>query len=425
MGTNVSLRCSLAKAGTGNRQVYICRDHLGSITHITSSTGAVIQELSYDALGRLRNPSTQVVYTPGNEPELFLGRGYSGHEHLAQFGLINMNARLYDPVVGRFLSPDPYVQSPDFSQNFNRYSYCLNNPLKYTDPNGEFWHIVIGAAVGGVANLIMNWGNCDGFWEYAAAFTAGAVGGAATAAVGGTDGGASFWAAVGVSAGAGALTASTNSVISQTINNFSGSVDWSQVGFNGLVGGVSGMASYGAGQWASNHLGNAILGGFQINSPMLSQGINGMIGGAAGGYASGFTAGFMFSGGNLDAAFQGGSSGLKSGAIIGGGVGLGSGYLYAKQNNLDIWNGKSLDASFSVTPNGVVLPKGAYIPEDYIQNPFGRVGSYGQMIGGEFVEMLRIDPGTLPGYKGPNDSHFHLNGGKNHIFDVSKWPWWK
>ncbi len=49
-----------------------------------------------------------------------------------------MNARLYDPLLGRFLSPDPYVQAPDFTQNFNRYSYALNNPLKYTDTDGEF-----------------------------------------------------------------------------------------------------------------------------------------------------------------------------------------------------------------------------------------------------------------------------------------------
>jgi len=66
-----------------------------------------------------------------------LDRGFTGHEHLREFGLINMNARLYDPVLGRFLSPDPYVQAPDFSQSFNRYSYCLNNPLIYTDPDGE------------------------------------------------------------------------------------------------------------------------------------------------------------------------------------------------------------------------------------------------------------------------------------------------
>ena len=83
-----------------------------------------------------------MAYTPGSEPALFLGRGYTGHEHLAWFGLVNMNARLYDPLLGRFLSPDPYVQMPDFTQNFNRYSYCLNNPLVYVDETGEFiWFI--------------------------------------------------------------------------------------------------------------------------------------------------------------------------------------------------------------------------------------------------------------------------------------------
>ncbi len=48
-----------------------------------------------------------------------------------------MNGRLYDPLLARFFSPDNYVQQPTNSQNFNRYSYCLNNPLKYTDPSGE------------------------------------------------------------------------------------------------------------------------------------------------------------------------------------------------------------------------------------------------------------------------------------------------
>lgn len=44
---------------------------------------------------------------------------------ICRFGLINMNARLYDPLLGRFLCPDPYVQIPDFMQSFNRYSYCM------------------------------------------------------------------------------------------------------------------------------------------------------------------------------------------------------------------------------------------------------------------------------------------------------------
>ena len=73
------------------------------------------------------------------------------HEHWPEFSLIDMNGRFYDPLVARFLSPDPYVQAPDNSQNFNRYSYCLNNPLKYTDPSGEmawFVPVIIGAAIG-------------------------------------------------------------------------------------------------------------------------------------------------------------------------------------------------------------------------------------------------------------------------------------
>lgn len=81
------------------RLYYVGRDYLGSITHIADNSGKQVAEYSYDAWGRMRNPVNQNVYTPGSEPELFLGRGYTGHEHLSVFGLINMNARLYDPVL--------------------------------------------------------------------------------------------------------------------------------------------------------------------------------------------------------------------------------------------------------------------------------------------------------------------------------------
>jgi RHS repeat-associated protein len=133
------------KEGDGEWEMYnIGRDYLGSITHIATSNGTLIEENSYDPWGRLRMPGTTTVYPLGSEPELMLGRGYTGHEHLTWFGVINMNARLYDPVLGRFLSPDPFVQIPDFTQNFNRYSYCLNNPLKFVDENGE---IVLGTLI--------------------------------------------------------------------------------------------------------------------------------------------------------------------------------------------------------------------------------------------------------------------------------------
>lgn len=119
----------------------IGRDYLGSITHILTADGTLVAEYSYNPWGRQRNPASLIIYSNIGtaDPELMLGRGYTGHEFLPWFSLYNMNARLYDPLVGRFLSPDPYVQAPDFTQNFNRYSYCLNNPLKYTDPSGEFF----------------------------------------------------------------------------------------------------------------------------------------------------------------------------------------------------------------------------------------------------------------------------------------------
>lgn len=63
-------------------------------------------------------------------------RGFTGHEHLAELGIIHMNGRLYDAVIGRFLQADPIIQAPHNAQSHNRYSYVLNNPLSFTDPSG-------------------------------------------------------------------------------------------------------------------------------------------------------------------------------------------------------------------------------------------------------------------------------------------------
>ena len=123
--------------GSGIWQLrHILRDNQGSIVAIADTAGNVIERNDYDPWGVRRQPQTQTPFSPGEAPELLLGRGYCGHEHLTEFGLINMNARLFDPALCRFLSPDPIIQAPDNSQNFNRYSYCLNNPLRYTDPTG-------------------------------------------------------------------------------------------------------------------------------------------------------------------------------------------------------------------------------------------------------------------------------------------------
>jgi RHS repeat-associated protein len=128
----------LEKTGASAIQsYYLHRDYLGSITQITNNSGNFVTEYSYDAWGRMRNPLNWTAYPQGLQPTMSYGmRGYTGHEQLNQFGIINMNARLYDPVLARFLAPDPYVGS-GLTNDFNRYIYCRNNPLMFIDPSGE------------------------------------------------------------------------------------------------------------------------------------------------------------------------------------------------------------------------------------------------------------------------------------------------
>lgn len=131
------------KQGEDESLHFVLKDHLGSWTVITDENGEVEQEVSFDAWGNLRNPETWANYSEDETyEEPMFDRGYTGHEHLAAFGLINMNGRMYDPMMSSFLSVDRFVQSFDNSQSFNRYAYCLYNPLRYVDPTG--WRPGIG-----------------------------------------------------------------------------------------------------------------------------------------------------------------------------------------------------------------------------------------------------------------------------------------
>ncbi|MCC6168568.1 MAG: RHS repeat-associated core domain-containing protein, partial [Caldilineaceae bacterium] len=99
--------------------------------------------LAYDAWGKRRNTDGTDEPLAQSIPSLLdqnaiTNRGFTGHEHLEELALVHMNGRIYDPLLGRFLSADPNVQDPVNLQSFNRYSYVLNNPLAYTDPSGYF-----------------------------------------------------------------------------------------------------------------------------------------------------------------------------------------------------------------------------------------------------------------------------------------------
>ena len=145
----------------------ILTDNVGSVVRIIDGEGGTAFECSYDAWGK---PTVTV-------DNLAFPRGYGGHEMLTLYRLVNMDGRMYDYTLGRFLSPDDYVQAPDDSQSFNRYSYCLNNPLKYSDPTGELFGIDDYIFFSAIAGGLINWG-MNGFlpgWKGVASFFAGAA----------------------------------------------------------------------------------------------------------------------------------------------------------------------------------------------------------------------------------------------------------
>jgi len=134
--TGVSAIFVKENGNTGN-MYYLCSDHLGSITDVVNASGAVVESFSFDPWGRRRNAGNWNDYNVNTGSNSLVSRGYTGHEHLDDVGLINMNGRMYDPLLGRMLSPDNLIPNPFSLQGYNRYSYVYNNPMNFTDPSGE------------------------------------------------------------------------------------------------------------------------------------------------------------------------------------------------------------------------------------------------------------------------------------------------
>ena len=120
------------------------KDHLGSLIATTNHQATVTGRYAYDPFGKRRytngsyDPFGTIVvdFSPNSAATAGADRGFTEHEHLDDIGLIHMNGRIFDPRVGLFLQPDKFVQAPTDMQNYNRYSYCSNNPLTCTDPTG-------------------------------------------------------------------------------------------------------------------------------------------------------------------------------------------------------------------------------------------------------------------------------------------------
>ena len=105
---------------------------------ITNTAGVVVERLAYDPWGKRRfiNGTADTLDAITGQT---IDRGFTMHEHIDEMGIINMNGRIYDPLIGRFMSADPYIQAPDDLQSHNRYAYVMNNPLNLTYPSGFSW----------------------------------------------------------------------------------------------------------------------------------------------------------------------------------------------------------------------------------------------------------------------------------------------
>ncbi len=305
--------------GTTESLRYIYKDHLGSWTTITDDQGTVLQELSFDAWGNLRASASWSGQYNG---VLLYDRGFTGHEHLFSFGLINMNGRIYDPVISSFLSVDNYVQAPDFSQSFNRYAYCLNNPLRYTDPDGEWVQYVIGGLLG--------------------AWNGYSIGRAA-----GLEGWNLVWSTVS-GAAVGVVTCGVGNYVTSAVG----------VGAGGAVGGAAGGFGYGLISAVANNsediLGDAFIGagkglasGFlgAAASVALPFGDSWGMGSLLGGAASNVTSQLLSHDWEGSEPFEWNWKSTLFSAGLSWGIYCGSSYLNYRQNVRN-WNPKALKIQF-------------------------------------------------------------------------------
>lgn len=251
---------------------YWHKDPLGSLVSTSDQAGNVTARYEYDPFGKRRTASGQydangtVVIDWSDTVNNGDQRGYTGHQQLDDVGIVHMNGRTFDPYVGRFMQPDPLNQDPSNMQNFNRYGYCMNNPMTCMDPSGQSW------LSEGIHDLTDDWHH---IWHNPIARTA-----IIMVASYFTGSAAADWYASSVAATSGYVAGS--SITAMTLD----------------AGGVT--VEYSSGTLYSLAVDNAAA---SIEGSMIQ------------GAVSGFTSGLMSSNGNLKAGFQGATSGAALGAF--------------------------------------------------------------------------------------------------------------
>ena len=142
--------CHQRHGGSGGwRLFYYHYDALGSVDTISDWQGQLLDRATYSAFGQCHDQCLSTVAG--------VSRGFGGHEHLLEVGLVHMNGRIYNPHGKQFLNPDAYQTPLYFTQSYNPYRYGFNNPLRYADPSGYFVKSLvrkIKRVVGSIANFV-------------------------------------------------------------------------------------------------------------------------------------------------------------------------------------------------------------------------------------------------------------------------------
>ena len=184
---------------------YFEKNLQGDIIGVYNSSGVGLISYMYDAWG---NCTVQYYSNGSSSPARYNPFRYRGYYFDSDLGLYYLNSRYYDPNTGRFISPEPNVYTAGFDSSsgliaHNVYAYCANNPIKYSDPTGEFilTAIIVGAAAGAIiggaigGTVAYNSAKSSGksgsdlFWATAGGIGRGAlIGGVAGSLVGTTGG---------------------------------------------------------------------------------------------------------------------------------------------------------------------------------------------------------------------------------------------
>jgi RHS repeat-associated protein len=222
-------------SGGGARTRYMRRDHKGIITHLFDTEGALASVVAYGGYG-------EFTLLKGGADS---GPKYEGRPWDSSAGLYCFGARYYDPVSGRFLTPDTVPGGANLLQAgvLNRYAFELNNPIVYVDPSGHLPAWAYGLILGGlvIAAGVATLGIFAGVGAIAAT-----AGWAATATAMSITGGVVGGAAVG--AGVAAIGYSAN----HTNNSFSWTNYGIETGVGAGIGALTGLAMPGIGALTAN-----------------------------------------------------------------------------------------------------------------------------------------------------------------------------